>query len=233
MNQTLPRVYNLSPLLGTREDYRQTNVSLFYCARKRRRYPPDDGPLVSTIHRSLCNGRGRLIRPSPASWINLSGELMNERGCRVPRFGGTLIAVKHVLERRGEGRGEGIRRMKGKAWTREITMRPAIKRRGWKWKQAHSRTSRALEIQDSSKRGFRASEQTCAGDKRVLEWNSGCLSLPFRVTSMYTYTHTCALITVMELQNLNLNWTFTGSFKHFLVRAWISLNGSENGSFLA
>lgn len=189
MNQTLPRVYNLSPLLGTREDYRQTNVSLFYCARKRRRYPPDDGPLVSTIHRSLCNGRGRLIRPSPASWINLSGELMNERGCRVPRFGGTLIAVKHVLERRGEGRGEGIRRMKGKAWTREITMRPAIKRRGWKWKQAHSRTSRALEIQDSSKRGFRASEQTCAGDKRVLEWNSGCLSLPFRVTSMYTHTH--------------------------------------------
>lgn len=56
----------------------------------------------------------------------------------------------------------------------------------------------ALEIQDSSKRGFRASEQTCAGDKRVLQWNSGCFSLPF--SSVYARTHTYALITVMELR---------------------------------
>lgn len=44
----------------------------------------NDTPMtVLAIHRSLRNhGRGatggRLIRPSPASWINLSGELMNE-----------------------------------------------------------------------------------------------------------------------------------------------------------
>lgn len=43
---------------------------------------------------------------------------MNERvlACRVPRFGGTLIAVKHVLEG-GRGREEDVEetRMKGKA----------------------------------------------------------------------------------------------------------------------
>lgn len=42
---------------------------------------------------------------------------MNERvlACRIPRFGGTLIAVKHVLG--GGGREEDVEetRMKGKA----------------------------------------------------------------------------------------------------------------------
>lgn len=88
--------------------------------------------------------------------------------------------VKHVLGD-VEDEGKGLNTRNNNA---------AGDKTGMEWKQARSHTSRALEIQDSSKRGFRASEQTCAGDKRVPEWNSGCLSSPFRFQGIYTYTYT-------------------------------------------
>lgn len=80
---------------------------------------------------------------------------MNERvlACRVPRFGGTLIAVKHVLGGGREGGRCGGNEDEGKSLNTRNNN--AIKR-GWNgnWRIR----IQALEIQDSSKRGFRASE---------------------------------------------------------------------------
>lgn len=123
-------------------------------------------------------------------------------------------------------------RMKGKAWTREITMRPAIKR-GWNGNRRVRIQAEPWKFKTLRNEGFARPNKPAPVINAFLN-GIQVASLHRSVSRVYTHIHTrtYALITVMELR-IELSPDHLNIFARFRFERELSLNGSEISRFFA